>query len=507
MKNFQRFTCLFLLGTFLYAGPGRLILPSKSESFTRPQGLDQIYYSPTNRFALHYTNTGTDAVLQYYTLDSQTPDYIVKAGVYLEESYELLANTLNLPLPPADDSKDVEIDFYFRKLPTGTYGQTTAEARKPLGNRQQAYTAFAEIHHTLTGPGFYTQGDDALKVTCAHELFHIFQVGIGIWDLNEDMWFYETSATWIEEFAYPEVNDYFQYVNRYLSNWGDPVYDYMYDNVTWLIHLNKIYDENPAGQIWNAISTQSVWPAITGFLQEKSGANPWAHNLAAWGMEHLYAAFGSPGFSIFDDGEHYSNISFPAGTVTDYINHDSLDIFISCEPYSSSFHKITNILSPHVKIRLLSPGIVSGMGWPAGTRQDAVNLSGKFTSVTAHTVPWDLLISIGTDQSYITDTPLQVTLQLREGETDLLSLFPNPVSNKYNLTVTYNIQADLDYGKILIYNILGKEISRRNLSTEELTSGLHQIQYQLKDTMASGVYILILSVNNYQYALKFTFIK
>ncbi|HDT12271.1 MAG TPA: hypothetical protein ENO01_01295, partial [Candidatus Marinimicrobia bacterium] len=436
------------MGTFLYAGPGRLILHSKSEFFTRPQGLDRTYYSSSNRFALHYTNTGIDAVPQDYILNSQVPDYIVKAGMYLEESYELLTTTLNLPLPPVDEIKDVEIDFYFRKLPNGTYGQTTAEARKPVGNRQQAYTAFAEIHHTLSGPGFYTQGDDALKVTCAHELFHIFQVGIGIWDLNEDMWFYETSATWIEEFAYPEVNDYIQYVNRYLSNWGDPVYEYIYDNVTWLIHLNNIYDGNPTGQIWNAISTRSVWPAITGFLQEKSGDDPWSHNLAAWGMEHLYAAFGSPGFSVFDDGEHYSDISFPAGTVTDYINHDSLNIFISCEPFSSSFHKITNIPSSHIKIRLSSPGKVSGKAWPAGSSLDAAHLSGQFTSVTAHTLPWDLLISIGTDESNIKDTPLQVILELREGDTDLLSLFPNPVSNGNYITVSYNIQTDLVYGQI-----------------------------------------------------------
>jgi len=507
MRNIQRFTCLFLLGTLLYAGPGRLILPSKNEFLTRPQGLDQMYHSPSNHFALHYTNTGTDAVPQDYALDSQVPDYIIKAGIYLEESYNLLTNTLNLPVPPVDDPKDMKIDFYFRKLPNGTYGQTTAEARKPTGNRQQSYTAFAEIHHTLSGSGFYTQGDDALKVTCAHELFHIFQVGIGIWDLNQDMWFYETSSTWIEEFAYPEVNDYLQYVNRYLANWGDPLYDYIYDNVTWLIHLNNIYEGYPAGQIWNGVATNPVWQAVTEFLEEKSGSNPWSKNLAAWGMEHLYAAYGTPGFSVFEDGEYYSDLSFPAGTVTDYLNRDSLNIQMSCEPYSSSFHRINNIESSHIKIRLTSPGSASGKAWPAGSTQNAVNLSGQFTSVTAHTVPWDLFISVGTDDAYITDSPLQVTLEFREGDTGLLSLFPNPVSDGNHITVSYNIQADTVNGRIYIFDVVGREISSQFLTADEMTSGLHQTRYQLKNNMASGVYILVLSVNNNRFASKFTLLK
>lgn len=507
MRLFKRFAYVFFLGSFLYAGPGRLLLPSKGELLTRPQGLDRMYYSSSNRFVLHYTNTGPDAVSQDYILDSQVPDYIIKAGIYLDESYDLLTNILNLPIPPADDDKDAEIDIYFRKLPIGTYGQTTAEARKPTGNRLQAYTAFAEIHHTLSGPGFYTQKDDALKVTCAHELFHIFQVGIGIWDLNEDMWFYETSATWIEEFAYPDVNDYLQYVNRYLGSWGDPLYDYIYDNVTWLIHLNNQYDGYPAGQIWNAVSTQSVWPAITRFLEKKSGPKPWSENLASWGMEHLYASFGISGFSDFEDGELYSGITFPADAVSNYQNRDSLNIHVSFEPFSSSFHRINNIGSYNIKIRLLSPGKVTGKAWPAGSTVKAVNLAGQFTSVTANSVPWDLLLSVGTDEAYITDTPLQVTVEIREGDTGLLSLFPNPVSDGNKFTVNYNLQSDAGMGKINIYDINGREISRRSFVMHEMSAGLHHIRYELKDNLASGVYILVLSVDNQRFPMKFTVLK
>ncbi len=507
MDFFKRLTTLLLLTAVLYGGPGRLIPPSKDAQFNRPSGLEQTYISPSGRFALHYTKTGPDTVPQVYTQDKNHPDFILNAAGYLETGYQILTEVLELPEPPVDDVRNPEIDIYFRQLNNGVYGQTTAEMHKPLSGREKAYTGYSEIHHTLQGYSFYTQGDEALKVTCVHELFHVFQVGIGIWDLNKDMWFYETSATWIEEFIYPDVNDYFQYVERYLSNWGDPVYDYIYDNVTWLIYLNNQYGNNSVGDIWNTIKTRSVWPALTTYLTAKAGNNPWAKTLAAWGMEHLYAGHGSPELSFFQDGDTYPSVRFDSGTFIAYAGRDSLSIILETEPYSSSFYKITGITASRLKLNILSPGAVAGKAWAAGSAARAVDLSGIYTTITGIDGSWDLLVSLGTDKAYSTGSPLKITLNIREDDTGLIALSPNPLSNTHAVTVNYNLQENAGQGSITLYDLRGRRLSRLHLTETERASGLHRIRYGLPPALSSGLYIMVLRIDHRHFAEKFTVLK
>ena len=48
-----------------------------------------------------------------------------------------------------------------------------------------------------------------LKVTAAHEFFHAVQFA---YDIGEDGWFMESTATWMEEHVYDAINDNLQYL-------------------------------------------------------------------------------------------------------------------------------------------------------------------------------------------------------------------------------------------------------------------------------------------------------
>ncbi|MDD3807058.1 MAG: T9SS type A sorting domain-containing protein [Candidatus Marinimicrobia bacterium] len=506
MIRARKFIYFLFLTSVLYGGPGRLIPPSKDGIDYRPQGLDQHYTTSSGIFILHYTNTGSDSVPQSYTLNEIHPDYILYAGQFLDRGYRFLTDTLALPQPPVDDIKNPEIDIYFRKLPSGTYGQTTAEMSKILPNRPKAYTAFSEIHHTLQGPGFYTQGIDALKVTCIHELFHVFQVGIAIWNLQEDMWFYETSATWIEEIAYPTVNDYFQYVESYVSTWGDPIYTYIYDNVTWLLYLDAWSQRKAVSNIWTSIATQPVWTSITAYLTETSGSHGWPKHLAAWGIEHLYADY-LPELSLFDDAPEYPPIPFPEGTFKSYTYLDSFSVITYAEPYSSSFYKILSITTPALRLRILSPGKIWGKAWVAGSHTKAIDLSSNFVTLQGLNHPWDLLIALGTDSAYALDEPLRITIDIRKGETSLIALYPNPIENSQSLTLIYHVKEDLHEGTLIIYDLLGREIMHISLSPEEMVAGIHFLTLNVSQIMASGIYFLVLTLEDKTFPLKFTLLQ
>jgi hypothetical protein len=76
---------------------------------------------------------------------------------------------------------------------------------------------------TRTSPGHCVVDDDfsarqfvggasgkaALQVTAAHEFLHEIQFGYDAWD---DFWFFESTATWMEDEVYPLVNDNLQYL-------------------------------------------------------------------------------------------------------------------------------------------------------------------------------------------------------------------------------------------------------------------------------------------------------
>lgn len=76
---------------------------------------------------------------------------------------------------------------------------------------------------TRTSPGHCVVDDDfsarqfaggasgkaALQVTAAHEFLHNIQFGYDAWD---DFWFFESTATWMEDEVFPLVNDNLQYL-------------------------------------------------------------------------------------------------------------------------------------------------------------------------------------------------------------------------------------------------------------------------------------------------------
>jgi len=100
------------------------------------------------------------------------------------------------------------------------------------------------------GTGYNKRPYDALRVTCAHEFFHSLQYSM-VWSVNlDDLSFgwLEGSAVLMEELAFPDVNDYLQYITSYFSNPRIPLLsdddNYVYMNS---IVLKYIYEKGTGG--------------------------------------------------------------------------------------------------------------------------------------------------------------------------------------------------------------------------------------------------------------------
>ena len=169
--------------------------------------------SPSGRFLLHYDTEGSEAVPSEDLDGNGVSDYIDLAAVILDSTWLLEIDQMGYDAPPADNGLNGdEYDVYFSDLGRGAaYGFTYPEQG---GETTHSYL---ELDNDYTNPIYQqTKGNDALRVTIAHEFHHAIQ--FGYYQGNDGIWWQESTSTWMEEVAYPHVDDYLQYLPSFLNS-------------------------------------------------------------------------------------------------------------------------------------------------------------------------------------------------------------------------------------------------------------------------------------------------
>ncbi|MBC8374404.1 MAG: T9SS type A sorting domain-containing protein [FCB group bacterium] len=168
--------------------------------------LDESIVSPDGHFRVHFTRTGDHAVAN--AGDSGTPNYVMEAALAADSAYTVLVNNLGF-LPPLPDNgiDGDELDVYIRDWNGSYYGMTY------FGNSAPSMT-YLVIDNDYTESSYATSGLAALRVTIAHEFFHMVQLRYAypFAPVSSNAYWYEISSTWMEEKCYPGIDDYHAYV-------------------------------------------------------------------------------------------------------------------------------------------------------------------------------------------------------------------------------------------------------------------------------------------------------
>jgi len=187
-------------------------------TLSRPD-LDEEYDSGIFRF--HYTLSGDDAV---------DPDYIDMVDNVFTEVYEMEIATYGFVEPPSDswypnyvdNGGNGLYDIYIHKLSPGYYGWVMPEAYASYNSgdnenteiiEHNAFTSYMEIRNNYDGFPTNTEIEN-IQVTAAHEFFHAIQLGYDGW---EKTWLLESTAVWMEDEVYDDVNDYYQYLQIWFN--------------------------------------------------------------------------------------------------------------------------------------------------------------------------------------------------------------------------------------------------------------------------------------------------
>jgi hypothetical protein len=238
---------------------------------------DRDYFGPeapasptcTTDFCVHWTNRAENAPM--------SAQYVNQVVLSMQKTFQVENGDLGWRKPKPDGNrgqrngkgKNGQIDVYITNLGPQLYGFAAPDPGQ-TGAKRFAYLVIDNDYQ-----GFPNTPVQSMQVTVAHEFNHILQFN---YDTLEDLWMFESTATWMEEQVYPEINDYLNYLPAWSQAPDAP-----------MIGKTKVY----ADSVWNHWLTSKLGADVVrdAWAASSEGVKP-AHDAVASYNESIDAAGG-----------------------------------------------------------------------------------------------------------------------------------------------------------------------------------------------------------------------
>ncbi len=280
--------------------------------------------TPSGKFRIHYDKSGSN--MPGYNLGE-----LAKA---VDSSYNYEVNILKYLAPVSDNGLggDNLSDIYIKNLASGEYGYTEMDQ-----NDATKGSNFILIDNDFSGSSYATNGIDAAKVTIAHELHHMIQMGNYIYR-SADSFYHEVTSTAMEEFVYDDINDYYAYINSYFQNTGKAfTASRGYNLAIWNIFLKDRFGFDILKRIWEEMPKMRAVEAFSKVLQEYgSSLKTELNTFGLWCYFTNTRAAGLTKEKYFEEKQNYPliNISMSSNFVS-----GKAEITSSTDPISNIFFK------------------------------------------------------------------------------------------------------------------------------------------------------------------------
>ncbi len=497
-------------------------------------GLDE--YVDTDVFRFHFTTQGQRAVDPTDNNGNSIPDYVDTVIFVFDDVYRHITEVLGYTPPPSDDILPASMDnggsshydVYINNLSSGFYGYVQADyyvednPNSPDITEINAYTSYMAIRNNYDG--FTNSQFNNLRVTIAHEFFHSIQFGYDGWEVD---WVMEATSVWMEESAYDDINDCYQYL---LPWFEEPHESLAATNSRWygsFIYFQYI-DEHLGGpdmirQIWNNSILHDSWNeddsrtiiddalsiASSSFIDAFISMAIANRILSTSAKAGDYSYDEADAYIAFDEASHdpgdfprvYSTVNFRAGDVdsvsstnlerygTNYIFLDSNDpVSVSLNAYlgSKSDYSLSAILRDNQGSYKIKEG-------------STINIDPESNGYT-----WMYLVVSSISESRIS---YHYSLEITDGEVqveeppkvEISRVYPNPVYSTHSDFIIEIQSYRTDIYTVHILDLLGRKISTpfSGIINEDES---FNVKWNRKNTdgnrVASGVYFI--QVKSYQ---------
>jgi Bacterial Ig-like domain len=139
------------------------------------------------------------------------PDFVQTMSQVFENVFavENVAMGWREPTPDGTRGGDFnKVDVYLKQLgDQGIFGYATPDP----GQQQNSQSAYLVMDDDFTPAEYprYSNPLPPMQVTAAHEYNHVLQFG---YDVLQDAWMFESTAVWMEDKVYDDINDYVSYL-------------------------------------------------------------------------------------------------------------------------------------------------------------------------------------------------------------------------------------------------------------------------------------------------------
>jgi len=210
---------------------------------------------------VHWAAPGNDAPAATDADLNTYPDWVDAALATAEQVWDVEVTTMGYRAPLSDLSSsdhgpDGKLDIYISNLGNdGLYGYCTSD--DPGLNTPGTFTgsAYCVVDNNYTERIFRNHTPiQNLKVTLAHEFFHAVQFA---YDIGEDAWLMEGTATWMEDQVYDGINDNRQYLQNSPLKYPWIPLDhsarccFQYGSWIWFRFLSETMGPGVIQEIWN----------------------------------------------------------------------------------------------------------------------------------------------------------------------------------------------------------------------------------------------------------------
>jgi hypothetical protein len=211
-------------------------------------------------FCIHWVDSSADAPpAENADACPDTPDYVEIMRRSFEQSYatENVQLGWRAPVSDGDLGGDAKTDVYVKDIGAqGIYGYAATDP----GQSGRSRHAFQVMDNDYSPAEFeYDDPLVPLQVTAAHEYNHILQYA---YDTLQDIWMFESTATWAEDKVFDDANDWHFYMPSWRDQPGQPLTDAgdneppasddlkMYSTAIWNHWLERRYGADVVRRAW-----------------------------------------------------------------------------------------------------------------------------------------------------------------------------------------------------------------------------------------------------------------
>jgi hypothetical protein len=231
-------------------------------------------------FCVHWVKTTDDAPPLADSNHNGTPDYVETMGGVFEHVYDVENVELGWKPPKSDGTRGClgdptpactdKTDVYIKEIGSqGIYGYAAPDPDQNSFH-QYAYLVMDDDYNGTQFPRYEGNPLQPMEVTAAHEYNHVLQFN---YDTGQDTWLFESTATWMEDRLYTDVNDYIQYLKpwsqmsfvplTYFSSGDDALNVKVYGDAVFPRWVQGHFGDNTIRDAWAAprSATKSFAPA------------------------------------------------------------------------------------------------------------------------------------------------------------------------------------------------------------------------------------------------------